>query len=96
MKAVVALLIQFPALGRCKDWVYASIPGDKAIRNDQLKTWEHYHDCGFGRRQSPVDVITKDVASASVLQGVLDPRIQRVPLLMVNTGHGFQTMLSNA
>uniref|UniRef100_A0A7S4BN00 carbonic anhydrase n=1 Tax=Chrysotila carterae TaxID=13221 RepID=A0A7S4BN00_CHRCT len=90
MKAVVALLIQFPALGRCKDWVYASIPGDKAIRNDQLKTWEHYHDCGFGRRQSPVDVITKDVASASVLQGVLDPRIQRVPLLMVNTGHGFQ------
>ena len=71
-------------------WVYRSTPGDRTSSSDQEASWSDYPDCIVGRLQSPIDIDTSAVTASKQLDGGIRPFLADVPMLLINTGHGYQ------
>jgi carbonic anhydrase len=56
----------------------------------QLDTWSWAPTCITGRAQSPIDIVTKEVATAGLLDDAISLSIGSATLVPSNTGHGFQ------
>uniref|UniRef100_A0A7S4BN06 Carbonic anhydrase n=2 Tax=Chrysotila carterae TaxID=13221 RepID=A0A7S4BN06_CHRCT len=90
--AVHAILVSiaFTSVEAQDSWVYTVTPGGAADPVDQLKTWSSFPTCASGREQSPIDILVEDVAEAPTLDGAIKTMLEKVPILPINTGHGFQ------
>jgi carbonic anhydrase len=72
-------------------WVYSRTAGASSNATDQLATWAAWPTCVLGRQQSPVNVITSDVAVAPALDVGIIPHLKvAYELLLKNTGVSFQ------
>eukprot|EP00962_Isochrysis_galbana_P021973 scaffold6512_cov132-Isochrysis_galbana.AAC.1 len=73
------------------EWVYSRTAGNSSNATDQLSTWAAWPTCVLGRQQSPVNVITSDVATAPALDNGIIPHLKVAgQLLLKNTGVSFQ------
>ena len=70
-------------------WVYSHSGGDSASPADQDETWSD-GDCIVGRLQSPIDIETSAVTPSKQLNGGIQAYLTDVPMLLINSGHGFQ------
>jgi len=73
-------------------WVYSSTPGTPSNAADQDRTWASYPNCVVGREQSPINVVTSQVAPSDQLAATdaIRTKLETVPELLYNTGHSFQ------
>jgi len=86
------------ALAGAKDpphWVYTHRKGGPSDANAQHETWGAWGaTCPVGRLQSPIDIISDDVAVSAHLQGGVIPQYAPASLVAMNSGHAFQAELA--
>lgn len=70
-------------------WVYSKHGvSDEKAQHDTWGAWGA--TCPVGRMQSPINIVTQDVAASKHLSGGVVPSFEPMPLSLKNSGHGFQ------
>jgi carbonic anhydrase len=72
-------------------WVYTHKKDGSSDGSAQHETWGAWGPiCPIGRMQSPINIVTKDVAIATHLSDGVVPDFSPMPLVAKNSGHAFQ------
>ena len=90
LAALMATLPSVAAADATAHWVYASEPGAASDAHAQRATWGAASaTCIDGISQSPIDIVTSDVAPARILTGALSPSLSG-EFIPTHSGHAFQ------
>ena len=94
LASLMAVLPSVAAVDPTAHWVYASEPGAASDAKAQRATWGAASaTCIDGISQSPIDIVTSDVAPARILTGALSPSLSG-NFVPNHSGHAFQLTAS--